>query len=115
MSEQNHNHNHDNQDHEHNNEHNDEHNHGFGNEKIELYFAIGSGVFWLTGLILSFMATIPAWLPLSLFIIAFFLGGFFTLIEAYEAVKSGKFEIDFLMLVAAAGAVALGKWEEGAY
>ena len=112
MSEQNHNH--DNQDHEHNNEQNDEHNHGFGNEKTEFYFAIGSGVFWLTGLILSFMATIPAWLPLSLFIIAFFLGGFFTLIEAYEAVKSGKFEIDFLMLVAAAGAAALGKWEEGA-
>ncbi len=39
---------------------------------------------------------------------------FFTLIEAYEAVKNGKFEIDFLMLVAAAGAAALGKWEEGA-
>ncbi|HHL32343.1 MAG TPA: heavy metal translocating P-type ATPase, partial [Oceanospirillales bacterium] len=57
---------------------------------------------------------IPAWLPLSLFVIAFVLGGFFTLIEAYEAVKNGKFEIDFLMLVAAAGAAALGKWEEGA-
>ncbi len=91
-----------------------EHNHGFGSEKIELYFAIGSGVFWVTGLILSFMATIPAWLPLTLFVSAFILGGFFTLIEAYEAVKSGKFEIDFLMLVAAAGAAALGKWEEGA-
>ena len=95
-------------------EKNDEHSHGFGGEKIELYFAIGSGVFWLTGLILSFMASIPAWLPLSLFVTAFVLGGFFTLIEAYEAVKNGKFEIDFLMLVAAAGAAALGKWEEGA-
>ena len=95
-------------------EKNDEHSHGFGGGKIELYFAIGSGVFWLTGLILSFMASIPAWLPLSLFVIAFVLGGFFTLIEAYEAVKNGKFEIDFLMLVAAAGAAALGKWEEGA-
>ncbi len=119
MSSENHKH----EEHEHdeskNHQHKDhdsegEHNHGFGNEKTELYFAIGSGVFWLTGLILSFMATIPAWLPLTLFIIAFILGGFFTLIEAYEAVKSGKFEIDFLMLVAAAGAAALGKWEEGA-
>ncbi len=112
-------HNHERKEHDEHDEHNHneekgEHKHGFGNEKTELYFAIGSGVFWLTGLILSFMATIPAWLPLTLFIIAFILGGFFTLIEAYEAVKSGKFEIDFLMLVAAAGAAALGKWEEGA-
>ena len=92
----------------------DGHNHGFGNENIEFYFAIGSGVFWVTGLILSFISSIPAWLPLCLFIGAFILGGFFTLIEAYETVKKGQFEIDFLMLVAAAGAAALGKWEEGA-
>lgn len=96
--------------------HDDEsgHSHGFGGENIEFYFAVGSGVFWLTGLILSFMQNIPEWLPLSLFIVAFVLGGFFTLIEAYETVKKGQFEIDFLMLVAAAGAAALGKWEEGA-
>ncbi len=96
--------------------HDDEsgHSHGFGGENIEFYFAVGSGVFWVTGLILSFMQSIPEWLPLSLFIVAFVLGGFFTLIEAYETVKKGQFEIDFLMLVAAAGAAALGKWEEGA-
>ncbi|MCL4114637.1 UNVERIFIED_CONTAM: hypothetical protein GTU68_002208 [Idotea baltica] len=56
----------------------------------------------------------PAWLPLTLFIGAFILGGYFTLLEAIETIQKGNFEIDFLMLVAAAGAAALGKWEEGA-
>jgi len=31
------------------------HNHGIGGENTEFYFAVGSGVFWLTGLILSFI------------------------------------------------------------
>lgn len=95
----------------------DAHNHEHGGilgENTELYFAIGSGIFWLTGLILSFFTNMPAWLPTSLFIGAFILGGYFTLLEAIETIRKGNFEIDFLMLVAAAGAAALGKWEEGA-
>ncbi|HHH49617.1 MAG TPA: heavy metal translocating P-type ATPase, partial [Saprospiraceae bacterium] len=87
---------------------------GFLGENTELYFAIGSGIFWLTGLILSYVNAIPEILPLVLFIIAFILGGYFTLLEAIETIRKGNFEIDFLMLVAAAGAAALGKWEEGA-
>ncbi|VAW52470.1 Lead, cadmium, zinc and mercury transporting ATPase; Copper-translocating P-type ATPase [hydrothermal vent metagenome] len=92
-----------------------DHKHGgiFG-ESTELYFAIGSGAFWLLGLVLSFVEGVSEQLPLSFFIIAFALGGYFTLIEAYETIRNGRFEIDFLMLVAAAGAAALGKWEEGA-
>jgi len=91
------------------------HDHGgwFG-EYTELYFAIASGVCWLSGLILSFISGVPAGLPLSLFMGAFVLGGYFTLLEAIETIRKGQFEIDFLMLVAAAGAAALGKWEEGA-
>ncbi len=86
---------------------------GFLGENTELYFAIGSGIFWLLGLVLSFVA-VPPWLPIALFVVAIFLGGYFTLLEAVETIRKGKFEIDFLMLVAAAGAAALGKWEEGA-
>ncbi len=93
--------------------HNHEHGGIFG-ENTELYFAIGSGIFWLSGLILGFVDTIPGWLPIGLFIVAFLLGGYFTLLEAIETIRKGSFEIDFLMLVAAAGAAALGKWEEGA-
>ena len=33
--------------------------------------------------------------------------------EAYDSIRAGRFEIDFLMLVAAAGAAALGEWFEG--
>lgn len=87
---------------------------GFLGENTELYFAIGSGMFWLSGLILSFIEGVPEWSTTSLFVIALILGGYFTLLEAIETIRKGKFEIDFLMLVAAAGAAALGKWEEGA-
>ncbi len=91
------------------------HDHGgwFG-ESTELYFAVGSGITWVAGIIFSFVSGIPEWLPLSLFMAAYVLGGWFTLLEAVDTVRKGSFEIDFLMLVAAVGAAALGKWEEGA-
>lgn len=96
-------------------EHEHEHGHSeFLGENTELYFAIGSGVFWLTGLLLSFVESVPEWARISLFVIALALGGYFTLLEAIETIRKGKFEIDFLMLVAAVGAASLGKWEEAA-
>ncbi len=49
-----------------------------------------------------------------LFVIAILLGGYFILIEAIQTIRQGKFEIDFLMLVAAAGACALGEFQEAA-
>lgn len=91
------------------------HSHGeFFGKNTELYFAVGSGVFWFTGLMLSFLDGVPLWLPLALFIIAFILGGYFTTLEAFDTVRKGRFKIDTLMIVAAAGAISLGKWEEGA-
>ncbi len=104
-------------DHHHENDKHKEGSHehgGFLGQYTELYFSIGSGVLWLTGLVFSFVDSVPDRLPLTLFITAFILGGYFTLLEAIETIRKGKFEIDFLMLVAAAGAAALGKWEEGA-
>ncbi|MCP4620986.1 MAG: HAD-IC family P-type ATPase, partial [Bradyrhizobium sp.] len=56
----------------------------------------------------------PAWLPVALFVGAYYCGGFFTLREAIGNLKRKRFEIDTLMLVAAAGAAALGAWAEGA-
>lgn len=83
-------------------------------ENTELYFAITSGVFWLLGLSLSFYAGIPENVSRILFIIGAVFGGVFTLGTAVRDLLQGKFEIDFLMLVAAIGAGALGKWGEGA-
>ncbi len=87
---------------------------GFLGPDTELYFAIGSGIFWFSGLLLSFIPAVPGQLSLALFVVAFALGGYYTSIEAVSSTMKGQFKIDFLMLVAAAGAASLGKWEEGA-
>ncbi|WP_273445355.1 heavy metal translocating P-type ATPase [Neolewinella agarilytica] len=86
----------------------------FFGDNTELYFAITSGVFWLSGLAFGFFPAFSPNLPMILFIIGSFFGGFFTFITAGQDILQGKFEIDFLMLFAAIGAGALGKWGEGA-
>lgn len=91
-----------------------EHAHGgiFG-KNTELIFSIISGVVLGIGFGLSFIDPIPAWVSLSLYISAYFFGGYYTAKEAVETVIKGGFEIDFLMLVAAIGAAILGEWAEG--
>lgn len=86
----------------------------FFGENTELYFAIISGVCWISGLVLSFISAVPATIPMVLFIVGSLFGGFFTFITAGKDLLHGKFEIDFLMLFAAVGAAALGKWGDGA-
>ena len=92
----------------------EEHHHGgvFG-EGTELVFALICGALLLIGFILSFFSAIAALIPLCFYIGAYFFGGFYTSKEAIESIWKGQFEIDFLMLVAAAGAAALGQWAEG--
>jgi len=91
------------------------HKHGgvFG-EKTELYFAVLSGVFFFLGLIIEIVTNLPGYYSLISFMIAFIFGGWFTTLEAIDKIKKGEFEIDFLMLVAAAGAAYIDRWEEGA-
>lgn len=95
--------------------HDHEHEHGgiFG-KNTELLFSILSGVFLAIGFGLSFIDTIPDYISLVLYIVAYFFGGFYTTKEAVETILKGGFEIDFLMLVAAVGAAILGEWAEGA-
>src|SRR6186713_1707561 len=84
-----------------------------GSEKKELIFAIICGVLLGIGFGLSFVKDIPAFIPIACYIGAYFFGGFYTTKEAYAGISKGKFEIDFLMLVAAIGAAILGQWAEG--
>ncbi len=83
-------------------------------ENTELYFAIISGLFWIFGIIFSFVTGIPDYISTILFIIGTAFGGFFTLITSVQDLLRGRFEIDFLMLFAAVGAAILGKWGEAA-
>ncbi|WP_300600538.1 heavy metal translocating P-type ATPase [Niabella sp.] len=92
-----------------------EHQHGgvFG-EKTELIFALICGALLGAGFGLSFVNGMPAVIPVGCYVAAYFFGGFYTTREAIEGISKGAFEIDFLMLVAAIGAAALGQWAEGA-
>ena len=94
------------------------HSHGgiFGvfGERTELIFALLCGLAMLTGELLDVLTDVPGGVPTALFLLAYLFGGSLTLREAYETVRAGRFEIEFLMLVAAAGAAALGAFFEGA-
>jgi len=93
----------------------EEHAHGgiFG-KNTELIFSIICGALLGIGFGLSYVESIPDWVSLTLYIGAYFFGGFFTAKEAVQTVAKGGFEIDFLMLVAAIGAAILGELAEGA-
>ncbi|MDV6031456.1 MAG: heavy metal translocating P-type ATPase [Phycisphaera sp. RhM] len=102
--------------------HEDDHDHaghahargGIFGPKSELIFAALCGDFLLAGWLIETFAGLNQWIPLGLYIAAYLFGGYYTVIEAIEKIRAGKFEIDFLMIVAAAGAASLGAWAEGA-
>lgn len=109
-------HKHDEKEHKHDHAaHDHEHSHGgiFG-EKTELIFVIICGAFLGIGFGLSFIQNISSYIAIAFYVGAYFFGGFYTTKEAIEGISKGEFEIDFLMLVAAIGAAALGQWAEGA-
>lgn len=103
-------------DHGHDNEkgaHNHEHG-GILGANSELYFALFCGLCLGAGFLLEKLTSAPTWVSLSLYVAAYGFGGFYTLREAIENLRLRRFEIDTLMLVAAAGAAGLGEWAEGA-
>lgn len=93
-----------------------EHQHkGLLGSNTEMIFALLCGTFLGLGAIAeNLIAGVSSWVPLTCFILAYFFGAFYTLREAIDNLKLKRFEIDTLMLVAAAGAAALGSWAEGA-
>ncbi len=92
-----------------------EHAHGHGGifgERTELIFALLAGAVLAAGWLIERRAA--GLVPLAFYIAAYVFGGFFTVREALENLRQKRFEIDTLMLVAAAGAASLGAWAEGA-
>lgn len=90
------------------------HNDGIFGNKTELIFAVSSGVFLLVGFLLDTFSELTFTYILIPYIISYLFGGYYTFRDAIEEISHGRFEIDFLMLVAAIGAALLGKWAEGA-
>lgn len=81
----------------------------------ELIFALICGALLLAGFLIGkFFPAVPAWAATACYMAAYLFGGFYTVREAFENLRLKRFEIDTLMLVAAAGAAALGSWAEGA-
>lgn len=86
---------------------------GWFAEHRELIFSGIAGLLLLAGW-LAGRADAPRGLSLGLLLGAYAAGGFYTLRDAWQSLRSRRFDIDILMIVAAAGAAALGAWEEGA-
>jgi len=76
----------------------------------ELSFAILSGVFWTIGMLLSLTKDALVFEYKLVFFIGILFGAYYTTKDALEDFFSLKFDIDFLMLFAAVGAMFLGKW-----
>lgn len=104
--------------HDHGHAEGEKHDHEHGGllgPNTELIFALASGGALAAGFALEKVAAgLSGWIPVALYVVAYSFGGFFTIREAFENLRRKRFEIDTLMLVAAAGAAALGAWAEGA-
>ncbi|HEY5646722.1 MAG: heavy metal translocating P-type ATPase [Gammaproteobacteria bacterium] len=87
---------------------------GFLGPNTELIFVALCGATLAAGWALETFTALAPWVPRSLLIGSYGFGAWFTVREAVANLRAGRFEIDSLMLVAAAGAAALGEWAEGA-
>lgn len=84
-----------------------------GRVNVELVFAITACACYLLGLAAELVRG-DAVLATAFFACTYFFGGFFAVRSAAGSIRRGRFEVDFLMLVAALGAAAIGRWAEGA-
>ncbi|MFZ1743092.1 MAG: heavy metal translocating P-type ATPase, partial [Pontixanthobacter sp.] len=94
---------------------NSAHNHGSLIDKLlggraEMVFAALCGAALLTGWLGPKIELLPEGIGFWFLVAAYFFGGYFTILEAFEKIRNRKFEIDFLMIVAAGGAAWLGEW-----
>ncbi len=80
----------------------------------ELILAIAAGVAYFAGLIAEFVLGAPEAVYAGLYVATYLFGGYYTVQSAWASIRRRRFEVDFLMIVAAVGAAAVGKYAEGA-
>lgn len=96
-------------------QHSHQHGHGVFGAASEVIFSLLCAAFLLVGFVTQHCGSNwPKWLPLSAYLVAYFFGAYYTVIEVIDNLRHRRFEIDTLMLVAAIGAAILGAWAEGA-
>ena len=86
---------------------------GILGNKTELYFAMLCGLFLVAAFLIEKFNALPNWVSLTGYSASYFFGGYFITIEASKKIIKGGFDIDFLMIAAAAGAAYIGSWAEG--
>ena len=92
--------------------HDHEHEHWLGGERTEVAFAALSGLMLLAGWIASErLPDVALWVCWA----SVCVGGVFSAVSAAEGLRHLRFDVDLLMLAAAAGAGALSHWAEGAF
>ncbi len=81
---------------------------------LELILSVASGIFLAVG----YFGEKAGWLAptqaLPLFVLAYLTGGYDATRHGIKAALKLRFDIDFLMVVAAVSAAILGEWEDGA-
>ena len=83
-------------------------------EHRELVFALLCGVLLLGAWLYEILSEPGHVRPIPVYVLAYFFGGYDAFMHMIASLRRKKFDIDFLMLVAAAGAAVLGAWAEGA-
>ncbi len=66
------------------------------------------------GWVLGSISSVPAWMPWLFYAVAFVSGGWYTAQAAWDSLRQREFDVNFLMIVAALGAAAVGQPREGA-
>ncbi|PTX62274.1 Cd2+/Zn2+-exporting ATPase [Kordia periserrulae] len=88
--------------------------HGILGKNTELYFALLCGFFLVVGFLLERLTEIPTSVWKTVYVFAYLFGGYFVSLEAVKKIPKGEFDIDFLMIAAALGAMYIDSWAEGA-
>ncbi|HNP72152.1 MAG TPA: heavy metal translocating P-type ATPase [Kouleothrix sp.] len=89
------------------------------NEIAQLPWMIRLTITCLVATILGWLTSIeqlglPAFVPWALYALAYAAGGYYSIQEAWQTLKERQFDVNFLMIIAAIGAAAIGEPREGA-
>jgi len=75
---------------------------------------LGSGIALAAGLLLQHAAGIPGWIAWLPYVVSVALGGVYAVRRAIVSARAGLLDINVLMVVAVAGAMAIRQWSEAA-